>query len=1109
MNKTVHTFISLLFLLSGLTGFSQTNPWIQKNPISVENKTGFENLKTEQHKFYSLNQNLLIESLINVPQRGVNDNLTTIKISFPNENGDSEVFSIFEASVLATSLSQKYPNIKSYVGYSESGSILRFSLDHRGLQATIMSNKKTSTYIQFLDRNTNNHVVYSADARNDELNDFVCSTPNEYNEVDNTNFQNRDANDQLLRTYRMAVSTTGEYAQFHGGTIADALAAINATITRVNMVFETDLAVTFEIQDFDQLIYTDATTDPFADSIIGSDGNNFGTLDSWGAQLQNLLTTEIGNAAYDIGHLFATNTAINGNAGCIGCVCNDDDGTSDTDNDKGAAYTSSENPIGEYFDLVTTHEIGHQMGANHTWSFAEETGTITNSEPGSGSTIMGYAGITGDNNVQLEPDPYFHYHSIRQISDNFNFNNTCWITNNPITIVNNAPIANAGNNYTIPQGTAYVLKGNATDADTGDNLFYCWEGIDNGRVTNTDFGPNYISGSMVRSLPPNPSSNRYVPNLGRVAANQLTETNPTLGSAWETVSIVNRTLNYALTVRDREPDALGLNGQSSYDTMQVTVDQNSGPFVVTSQTTTETWLVGTNQDITWDVAGTDTGSVNTPNVNILLSIDGGQTFPFTLASDIPNSGNANIAVPDIGDVDTSTARLIVEGNNNIFFAMNASDFEILNTDFIIKSDYSDNAICSGDDAAYDFTYLTYLGFNDLTTFSGSNLPPGTSLIFNPTSAITNGTQVTALLTDTENLSNGFYSFDLVATSGSESFSETVYLTVYDEGLVIPTLLSPLDNAIISEFIINFSWDSNSNTESYYLEVSEDDTFSSVVISEFIETNSYAAELEPGTEYFWRVTPENLCETGFTSNEFSFITGSCTEYDATDLPIEIPESGVSNPYNSVITITEDLVIQDINIGITIDHTWNEDLDILLIAPNGTQIELSIGNGGSEDNYTNTIFDQEATEPITSGTPPFTGSFIPEGDLSLLYGLSSMGDWTLNVSDNFSGADGGTILNFTVDICSATTLSTETFQNENMLSIYPNPANGNFTISSTIPMDDTKINIYDANGRSVLKTMHKTYGSFLHKEISVNHFSAGIYFVEVSDGLRKVVKKLIIN
>lgn len=221
------------------------------------------------------------------------------------------------------------------------------------------------------------------------------------------------------------------------------------------------------------------------------------------------------------------------------------------------------------------------------------------------------------------------------------------------------------------------MRGSATDPD-GDVLTYTWEQIDNGVTTTGNFGPTKATGALFRSRPPSTDSNRYMPQLSRVIAGQLTETNPLESvdnSTWETITTVGRTFNFALTVRDRsEANGTGQFPQSSFDTMTVTVDGSSGPFMVTSQSTNETWDVGSTQEITWDVAGTNGGAVNTPTVNILLSVDGGQTFPFTLASNVANDGAHNISVPNVG-ADTNQARVIVEGNNNLFLPLTIVIFQ--------------------------------------------------------------------------------------------------------------------------------------------------------------------------------------------------------------------------------------------------------------------------------------------------------------------------------------------------------------------------------------------------------------------------------------------------
>ena len=210
-------------------------------------------------------------------------------------------------------------------------------------------------------------------------------------------------------------------------------------------------------------------------------------------------------------------------------------------------------------------------------------------------------------------------------------------------------------------------------------LTYCWEEIDSGKVDHLNFGPTLTNGSMNRSLPPSTSPNRYIPRLSSVLLGNIEQTNPGLGSDWETVASVDRFLNWALTVRDRNTSNY-ISGQSSYDTMQIevidgTVSQPVGPFEVTSQATSGiNWTQGNTETITWNVANTDdvTG-INTSNVNILLSTDGGNNFNTVLKTNTPNDGTENITVPNIA---APFCRIMVEPVDNIYYAVNPVDFAI-------------------------------------------------------------------------------------------------------------------------------------------------------------------------------------------------------------------------------------------------------------------------------------------------------------------------------------------------------------------------------------------------------------------------------------------------
>ena len=137
----------------------------------------------------------------------------------------------------------------------------------------------------------------------------------------------------------------------------------------------------------------------------------------------------------------------------------------------------------------------------------------------------------------------------------------------------------------------------------------------------------------------------------------------------------------------------------------------------------------------------------------------------------------------------------------------------------------------------------------------------------------------------------------------------------------------------------------------------------------------------------------------------------------DLPIEILESQTEpQVYISEIEVTDNFAISDINVTVDIAHTWTGDLRLILVHPDPNQdfIILSEQNGGSSDNYTSTVFDDQADVAIADGDGPFTGSFIPDDALSTFNDLPSAGTW-LFVAVDFANGDGGFINSVTLDIC----------------------------------------------------------------------------------------------
>lgn len=1109
MFKKLHLCFFFLFLFLSLTISAQDSYWRKSeiNPGSSFSK--LQNLDQSKYQIHALDMNALQSKLKAAPLRTATYNRSSVEVTFPTFEGKLERFRVVEAPVLSPEMALKYPNIKTYLGFSidNPGARIRFSVTPQGLQTmTSYPDKPTLFTVPTKKGDISEYITYDRGVRIESKKDFECLTEDEVVPLKQFENTKRDANDQILRTFRIAISVNGEYTNFYddgnagnGNGQEDALAQVVSTLNRNNEVFEVDMAVTFQLVTGVELIFPDGASDPYS-------GNP-------NAQLQNTLTSIVGEANYDIGHLFVYANSTNGNAGCIGCVCVDGSKGSGfsqhpfTDNDGGPFMS-------DFFDIdYVPHEIGHQMGANHTFAFRTESASV-NVEPGSGTTIMGYAGITGPDDVQDHSDPYFNYHSIRQILNNLQ-NRTCWV---PTPITNNPPIANAGNDFTIPAGTAFVLKGAAIDPDGGDVLTYTWEQIDHGLSTSANFGPTKATAGLFRSRPPSTNPNRYMPILSRVMAGQLTETNPietANNTSWETVATVSRNLNFALTVRDRsEPNGTGQFPQSSFDVMTVTVDASAGPFVVTSQTTNETWDVGSNQTVTWDVAGTDGGNINATTVNILLSSDGGLTFPYTAATNVANDGSHTFTVPAVGG-DSSQMRVMVEANNNLFFAVNSTNFSAQESEFTLTLDTPSVNVCSPDDAIYTFTYNTFLGFNSTTTFSATGLPNGASASFNPATAIADDTQVTVTISGIGSVANGSYDFTLKGTSGAIERTASATLNVFNGSLNTPTLTSPSNGATDVAADGMLTWSSDANAENYLLEIATDNAFTNIVTSTTVNTNSFTTSLTSNTQYFWRVTPSNQCATGTASSVFSFTTANitCNTFDATDLPITITTVG-NVTYESKIIIGPNFPITDVNVTIRIPHTWAADLDIFLISPAGTRVELTTDNEGGvigANDYIDTVFDQEAATSIIDGSAPFTGVFRPEGDLSTLYGEMSAGEWTLEVTDD-ANLDGGTIERFTLELCvQGDILSSDEVQGEiTGLAVYPNPAKGNFNVKFNNELgDDVVIRVLDLAGRTIYLQKYRNTPSLFMENIVLNRIASGMYLVQIQNGKKQTTKKLIIE
>jgi len=679
MKTLLKLFVIALFLISYikpnvLSAQDNNSVWNDIPEQTVRSKAGAMTLPL---KFRSLNlnlisfRNILASAPFEFTDRALN---SPFVIELPTPNGRLSKFYVTEYSMMEPGLASQFPGIKTYniKGIDDPYAVGKIDVTMSGFHGMVLT-PNGDYFIDPVSReNTDNYISYFKS-------DYPVKQPFECfvkESIDNTDLiknHNSDMTGQQLRTYRIAVAADGEYTVFHGGTVALGQAAIVVAVNRVNGVYEREVAVRLVlIANNSLLVYTNPATDPYTN-------NNSSALV---AENQANVDAVIGSANYDIGHVFTTG---GGGLAYFG-VCNN--------SLKASACTGTSSPIGDpyYIDFVA-HEVGHQFWGNHTFngttgSCAGNRNATTAWEPGSGSTIMPYAGICAPQDLQPNSDAYFHTGSVSEITafTQTGQGNTCPVTTNTGNTPPTVTVPAGG--FTIPISTPFALTGSATDTETPGTLTYCWEEFDLGPAG----APTAPSGNapIFRSFSPVVSSTRTFPKLS-----DLLNNTSTIG---EILPTYTRGLSFRLTARDNAAGGGGIN----FNTISFNVSSTSGPFVVTSPNTNVTWAAGA-QTVTWNVANTTAAPVSCALVNIKLSTDGGNTFPTTLLASTANDGSQSVTIPNIN---TSLARIKVESVGNIFF-------DISNTNFVIGGG-SLPVLCE------DFTSATFPPTDWSIEFTGTN-----------------------------------------------------------------------------------------------------------------------------------------------------------------------------------------------------------------------------------------------------------------------------------------------------------------------------------------------------------------------------------------------------
>jgi hypothetical protein len=607
-----------------------------------------------------LDQDVLANLLSAAPLEFTPPAAGPVWLSLPMPEGNFGRFRIEESPVMQPALAAQFPEVKSYrgQGVDDPSATARFDWGPNGFYAIVLSANGSAFIAPYTADDKQNYISFNKE----DLQGFQppqCEVTEAMQDLRDglarkfgpEGFAPNALVGATLRTYRLALATTVEYTNnaTYGGTKSSTLTKLNTIVNLINAIYEREVSIRFQLVASELSIIFDTEPDGYTNSSVGTMLNENPTV----------LNATIGSAAYDIGHVFGlSSSGSSSGVAQLAVVCGASKG-------RGASVLGIALVTGNFSidSGLVAHEWGHQFSASHTFNSisnfcgsAGQRNASTAYEPGSGSTLMAYPGVCSLENLQSNSDNYFMGGSFDQIASySAGSGNPCAAAT---STGNNPPAVSAGLDYTVPMGTPFTLTASASDPD-GDSLTYSWEELDTGTASPpmTDDGTR----PLFRSLPAVTSPSRTFPKLSSILNNTST-----IG---ETLPTTTRTMNFRATARDNRAAGGGVNSDST----SLSVTFSAGPFSVTQPNTALSWPSGSLQTITWAVANTDKPPVNIPAVEILLSTDGGLSFPVVIASSTPNDGSHPFFVPN---VPSSSARIKVEAIGNIFFDISNSNFTI-------------------------------------------------------------------------------------------------------------------------------------------------------------------------------------------------------------------------------------------------------------------------------------------------------------------------------------------------------------------------------------------------------------------------------------------------
>jgi len=1002
-------FSILFFILISFNTYSQ-KIWTKVDNNSVVSISKSDRgILPDKYSSFELDYNELKNKLALAPsEKKTTDLAKSVKIDLAMPDGSVETFAFFESSCMHPELAAKFPEIQSYRGVSTTDPYkqARVEYGHTGFHASITSLEGT-IYIDPIFDNPNEYYqsYFTKDQKKPEgAKAFTCGSHDHFEDIskeDLINSYNRNFNNSknksvpiVKTTYRMAIACTGAWGS-QQGSVAQVMSKFNSSVNRLNLIFESSMAIKFELVANNEELVFFSDDDPYDNIFLESDPREGASLLGSNVRIVN---ETIGIDNYDIGHVYTVRCNDVGGIAALASICR---------GNKAAGVTCVGNSNIDFITVSTiAHEVGHQLSGGH--SFNQCQGLNNRSaqsawEPGSGSTILSYAGLCGSNNSQSRADDYYHVGNINQF---YNYLAVAGCGSTEST-ANNSPdvFLSYRDDIHIPIGTPFELEGDAMDID-GDNMTYQWEQLDIG--PSLALGQQEGNSASFRSLYPSSNKKRTFPNLFDILSGNSSQT--------ELLPYESRDFTFWFTVRDNHPGA----GSVVWDEVKFRSDANAGPFKITKPGNQfEILFPKQLYTVEWDVANTDNELINCQNVDILLSTNGGLDFDIILAENTANDGIETIELPD---AEYDNVRIKIKAKDNIFFDINEKSLVIRDVSepgFFITNTSGKIEECIPALINLDLISTSFLDFdNPINLEIVEGLPDNVPYSFgqNP---LTPG-ESTELTLDFSQLNiSDKYEFVIRATSESaDTIFETINLEVTTAILDASNLVSPISGISDVEGILEFNWESVPYADSYTLEVSQSPLFeetNEIELASIQDTSIVPLNtLTNSSLYYWRIKALNGCtETASETRTIGTITKLCKTYESTDLPKNISPSGESTLTSQIEVFDVGEISEVIIPKIKGLHARPRDLRATLESPNGTLVELFDRECSSGSGF-NLGFNDKS--PLDFSCPLNSGNITkPESEsLSILVNQNIEGNWTLILDDTKAG-DGGQFQEFILELC----------------------------------------------------------------------------------------------